>query len=235
VTSALIVSMRMGDLWSEQRLKEVIEATGLSRMTIYRLERSGQRGHRGELMKAFLRRTFLGGAFTVLLVTAVLYLLWHALSVIRKGLEQIGAALPFDTRFAALAALLLLSFIFGLVLDVPSVRQLIKAGMARLAARFPFSGIVYRFGMELAGLGESPIRPALAVLSNGFVIEELDGGRYVVFVPTSPKPSRGSVHILSREHVHLINASHYEFATCVSYRGVGMKNMLQGAGESASA
>jgi len=187
-------------------------------------------------MKGFLRRTLLGGSLTVLLVILVVYLLWHALSLIRRALGQLATALSFDTRFpalSALAALLLLSFSVGLVLEVQWVRRLIKAGVARLAARFPFSGVVYAFGMELIGLGESPIKSALATVNNSevpaFVIEELADGRLVVFVPASPKPSQGVVHILAREHVHLINASHYEVATCVSSRGVGMKNMLQRA------
>ena len=65
--------------------------------------------------------------------------------------------------------------------------------------RFPFSGLVYGFGMELVGLGKSPIKPALAVLGTAevpaLVMEELADGRCVGFVPASPKPSQGFVHV----------------------------------------
>jgi len=111
-------------------------------------------------MKAFLRRTIVGGSLTILVVGSIAYLLWHAVSVVRTGLEQVAAVLSVDTRFpalSALAALLLLAISLGLLLQVRPVRSLIETGMARLAARFPFSGLVHGFELELVGLGKSPI------------------------------------------------------------------------------
>jgi len=65
--------------------------------------------------------------------------------------------------------------------------------------RFPPSGLAYGFGMELVGLGKSPIKPALAVLGTAevpaLVMEELADGRCLVFVPASPKPSQGFLHV----------------------------------------
>lgn len=190
-------------------------------------------------MTAFLRRTIIGGALTILVVGSIAYLLWHAVSVIRTGLEQVAAVLSF-IRFpalSALAALLLLAIALGLLLQVRPVHNLVKAGMAWLADRSPFSGLVHGFELELVGLGKSPIKPARIVLGDNeclaFVMEELADGRCVVFVPGSPKPSNGSVHIYPRESVHLIDASHVEVANCVSHWGVGTRAMLESARASA--
>jgi uncharacterized membrane protein len=187
-------------------------------------------------MTAFLRRTIVGGSLTILVVGSIAYLLWHAVSVIRTALEQVAAVLSFDTRFpalSALAALLLLAIALGLLLQVRPVHDLIEAGMAWLADRFPFSGLVHGFELELVGLGKSPIKPALVVLGDyeclAFVMEDLADGRCVVFAPGSPKPSHGSVYILPREGVHLIDASHLQVASCVSNWGAGTKKMLEGA------
>jgi hypothetical protein len=188
----------------------------------------------GAIMTAFLRRTILGGSLITLVVGAIVFLLWHAVSVIRTGLEQVAAVLPFDTRFpalSALAALVLLAITLGLLLQVRPVHNLVRAGIAWLADRSPFSGLVHGFELELVGLGKSPIKPARVVLGDheclAFVMEELADGRCVVFVPGSPKPSNGSVHIYPRECVRLIDASHVQVADCVSHWGIGTKKMLE--------
>jgi len=56
-------------------------------------------------MTAFLQRTIVGVLLTVLVIGSTAYLLWHAVSAIRTGLEQIAAVLSIDNRFPALAAL----------------------------------------------------------------------------------------------------------------------------------
>ena len=38
-----------------------------------------------------------------------------------------------------------------------------------------------------------------------FIVEELDDGRFTVFVPSVPTPFAGAVYILSRERVHLVD------------------------------
>jgi len=190
-------------------------------------------------MMAFLRRTVLGGSLVVLVVGSVGYLLWHAVAVIRAALEQVAVGLSIDTRFpvlSALAVLLLLAIALGLLLQTRPVHRLVESGMAWLGDRFPFSKLLHGFELELVGLGKSPIKPALAVLGNhevlAFVMEELADGRYVVFVPASPNPSHGSVYVLSGEDVHLIDAMHYQVASCVSNWGAGAKKMLESARKS---
>ena len=183
---------------------------------------------------AFLRRIIVGGLLTILVIGFIAYLLWHALSAIRTGLEQVATALSIDSRFpalSALATLLLLAIAFGLLLQVRPVHNLIEAVMAWLGDRFPFSKLLHGFELELVGLGKSPIKPALAMLGNyevlAFVMEELADGRCVVFAPTSPNPSQGVVYVLQREYVHLIDANHYKLASCVSDWGAGTKKMLE--------
>ena len=191
-------------------------------------------------MTAFLRRTIVGGSLTILVAGSIAYLLWHALSGIRAVLEQVAAMLSIDTRFpalSALATLLLLATALGLLLQVRPVHNLIEAGMAWLGDRFPFSRLLHGFELELVGLGKSPVKSALAVFGDhevlAFVMEELADGRYVVFVPGSPNPSKGAAYILPRESVHLIDATHFKVAGCVSNWGAGTKKMLERVRKSA--
>jgi hypothetical protein len=59
---------------------------------------------------------------------------------------------------------------------------------------------------------EGAFRPALVeveeALTPGFIIEELDDGRYTVLVPSVPTPAAGSLFILPRDRVHPLNALH---------------------------
>jgi uncharacterized membrane protein len=191
-------------------------------------------------MTAFLRRTFVGGSLVLLVVGTVAYVLWHAASAIRTGLEHVAAALAIDTPFpalSALAVLLLLIIALGLLLQLRPVYNLIETGMAWLGDRFPFSRLLHGFELELVGLGKSPVQSALAMIGDhevlAFVMEDLSDGRCVIYVPGTPKPSHGSVYIVSREHVRLIDASDYRVASCVSNWGVGAKKMLERVGKSA--
>lgn len=45
----------------------------------------------------------------------------------------------------------------------------------------------------------SPVEDAL---SPGFIIDELEDGRYTVLVPSVPTPAAGALFILPRERVH---------------------------------
>jgi len=185
-------------------------------------------------MTAFLRRTLVGGALTILVIGGISYLLWQAVSWIRTALEHVAVMLSIDTEYPALSALgavLLLVIAAGLLLQVRPVHNLIQAVMAWLGDRFPFSKLLHGFELELIGIGKSPVQPAVAVLYDhdalGFVMEELADGRCVVFVPESPNPSNGAVYILPREQVLPIDASHLQVASCISNWGAGMKKVLQ--------
>ena len=191
-------------------------------------------------MTAFVRRTMVGGSLVILVFGSIAFFLWHALSWIRTSLEQIAGLLSIDTRYpalSALAALLLLVIFLGLVLQAQPVHNLVAKCMAWLGARFPFSKLLHGFELELVGLGKSPVKAALAVLGDNealaFVMEELADGRFVVFVPGSPKPSNGTVYVVPRESVHLIDATHFQLASCISNWGAGTKKMLEGAHGSA--
>jgi len=74
---------------------------------------------------------------------------------------------------------------------------------------------------RLAGEGqESAWKPALAefdeALVPAFIIEELEDGRFTVFVPSVPTPLAGAVYILSRERVHALDVPLTQAIRCIS-------------------
>ena len=79
---------------------------------------------------------------------------------------------------------------------------------------------------------EGTFRPALVELEDalapGFIIEELEDGRYTVLVPSVPTPAAGALFILPRERVHPIDIPFTQAVTVISKWGVGAGAMARG-------
>jgi uncharacterized membrane protein len=185
-------------------------------------------------MKSFLRRTILGGLFVVLPVTLFAIVLARVVSWLRDAFEPFAAVLPFESWFPgmwALVALVGMSCMVGLLLQVRPVRDWVGAGRDWLTERFPFLAFLRGFEEALLeGRGDRPIKPALAEIEEAlvpaFVVEELADGRYVVFVPAVPSPVQGALYILARERVHLVDATVGQVVRCVSHWGVGSAELV---------
>jgi uncharacterized membrane protein len=76
------------------------------------------------------------------------------------------------------------------------------------------------------------LRAALADIDEGmaslaFVTEELADGRYVVFVPSTPSARDGSVYIMARARVHLLDANARQVLPCIRLWGLGTRELLE--------
>ena len=76
--------------------------------------------------------------------------------------------------------------------------------------RLPGYGLLRSLTQRLAGdTEESAWQPALVEIEDAlvpaFIIEELDDGRFTVFVPSVPTPLAGAVYVLRRERVHILD------------------------------
>ena len=73
-------------------------------------------------------------------------------------------------------------------------------------------------------------KPALAEIEDAlvpaFIIEELEDGRFTVFVPSVPTPFAGAVYILSRERVHPLDVPFTQAIKSVSRWGSGSKDLV---------
>jgi len=61
-----------------------------------------------------------------------------------------------------------------------------------------------------------------------FIIEELEDGRYTVFIPGVPSPVRGSVYVLARERVRPLEASFAQTVHALSRWGSGVGRLVAG-------
>jgi len=63
-------------------------------------------------------------------------------------------------------------------------------------------------------------------LAPAFIIEELEDGRYTVFVPSIPTPFAGAVYVLDRQRVHPLDVPFTDAVKVVSRWGSGAKDLV---------
>jgi len=66
--------------------------------------------------------------------------------------------------------------------------------------------------------------PGTGVL--GFVMEENDNGSVTVFVPSVPTLTMGSLHVVDRERVTMLEAGSIDVTNCISQWGIGSRKIL---------
>ena len=65
-----------------------------------------------------------------------------------------------------------------------------------------------------------------------FIVEELDDGRFTVFVPSVPTPLAGAIYILTAERVHLVNVPFTHALRVITRWGSGARELVAAMQES---
>ena len=60
----------------------------------------------------------------------------------------------------------------------------------------------------------------------GFIMEENDNGSLTVFVPSAPTLTVGSLHLVDRERVTILEAGSMDVTNCISQWGIGSQKIL---------
>jgi uncharacterized membrane protein len=184
--------------------------------------------------REFLTSTLVGGLFVVVPVyLAVLLLLKgmkSAATLVRPFALLLPAWVPAEGLFSLLLVLIL-CFAVGAAVRTPSGRAVRERLEMQFFERLPGYGLLRSLTQRLAGDSESTAwQPAMIdieeALVPGFVIEELDDGRYTVFVPSVPTPLAGAVYVLSRERVHLLDVPFTQAIRSISRWGAGSRELV---------
>ena len=184
-------------------------------------------------------RDFVGNAF----VGGVLILLpiYLAVLVLLKGMQSVaGLVRPFAMLLPAwvpaehilsLLLVLVVCFVIGAAVRTRvgnAIRQRVETS---LFDRLPGYALFRSLTQRLAGEdGENAWKPSLIEIEDalvpGFIIEELDDGRFTVFVPSVPTPLAGAVYILSRDRVHPLDVPFTHAIKSISRWGSGSKELV---------
>ena len=189
----------------------------------------------------FIKTTLIGGLFVVLPVV-VLYLL--ALKAVQLAVQistPIAAVVPAQlspVKSPLLIAVVLIvgaSFLVGLVMYSRPARRWGQWVESQTLGRFG----PYKFVKGLTGaIGDSSadasFRPALLTLPSGakvfaLIVEEHGDGTAIVFLPSAPTPTVGTVQIAERRQLQILNLRGREVLQSLSQWGMGASRLLEKA------
>jgi uncharacterized membrane protein len=188
----------------------------------------------GKRIGSFILRAVVTGA----LIVAPLYL---ALLLLLKGAQALGALvrpfsrllpewLPAEQLLSVLLVLLLL-FAIGAAVRTQRGRAIGERIEKSLFQRIPGYALVRSFTQQLAQQSDEHVwKPALVEIEDalvpGFIIEEVEGGQYTVFVPSVPTPLAGAVYVLDRKRVHPLKVPFTQAVRTISQWGSGSKDLV---------
>ena len=161
----------------------------------------------------FTKTTLIGGVLIILPIYVAVLLLAKAVKGLLALLAPVAEQLPAGVQFRQIAAILLLvavCFVVGLLVRTgPGLRA---KNAFELAVLEKLPGYTFLRGLtkRLTGRDEErTLQPALVEIEEALVpaliVEELEDGSYTVLVPSAPTPMAGSIYILPRDRVHLVD------------------------------
>jgi uncharacterized membrane protein len=133
--------------------------------------------------------------------------------------------------FFSLLLVLLVCFLVGVAVRTRGGRVIRERLEKVFFERLPGYSLLRSLTQRLAGdTEESAWQPALVEIEDalvpGFIIEELEDGRFTVFVPSVPTPLAGAVYILARERVHPLDVPFTQAIKSLSRWGSGSRELV---------
>ena len=185
-------------------------------------------------IRRYLRGSLVVGILVIVPVYLAVLLLLKAMSSVAGLVKPIAVFFPDWLPAGNLMAFLLvliLCLIVGMIART-TAGQVVREKIERsLFERIPGYAMLRSLTQQLVGEGRENVwKPALAEIEEAlvpaFIIEELDDGRYTVFVPSVPTPLAGAVYILERGRVHLLDISFTQAIKVISRWGQGSKELV---------
>lgn len=182
----------------------------------------------------FTKTTIVGGILVVLPLWISTLLLLKAIAGAFVLLSPVTAQLPVAMHLRNVVALLIVvtvCFVAGLVVRTgPGLRA--KNVLDRyLLERIPGYTLIRGLAGRLTGREEGETFAVAMVeiedaLVPAFIVEEHADGRYTVFVPSVPTPAAGTVYVLDRARVHLVDVPFTQGVAVISKWGTGASELV---------
>ena len=183
---------------------------------------------------AFAGSRFIGGLLVVVPIYLSVLLLLKAMQSVVGFVRPFAMLLPAwfpAERALSLLLVLIVCFLIGVAVRTPAGRMIREQIEKSLFERIPGYSLFRSLTQRMAGKDEEKVwKPALAEIEEAlvpaFIIEELEDGRFTVFVPSVPTPFAGAVYVLSRERVHPLDVPFTQALQSVSRWGSGSKELV---------
>ncbi len=182
----------------------------------------------------FLSEALVRGLLIVVPVYFAVLLMLKGMGSVAKLVAPATALVPDWLPAEKLLSLLLvlaICVVIGATVGTRVGQRLRGRLEASVFERIPGYALVRSLTSQVAGQSrESTWKAALLqtddALVPAFIIEELDDGRYTVFVPSIPTPFAGAVFVLARNRVHPVDVPFTDAVKVVSRWGSGAKDLV---------
>ena len=183
---------------------------------------------------SFVTRAVLTGLLIVVPVYLAVLLLLKGMKSVAGLVRPVALLLPDSLPGETILSLLLvlsICFFIGVALRTRAGRVVREQVEKSFFERIPGYALIRSLTQQVAGTAvENVWKPALVQTDEGlipaFIIEELEDGRYTVFIPSIPTPLAGAVMILERKRVHPLDVPFTEALSVVSRWGAGAKELV---------
>ena len=186
----------------------------------------------------FLKMTVIGGLFVLLPVLLLYMLLSEALQLVVALATPIADLFPngvFDQAEAPVLIALILtvgvSFLLGLALRSAALSRLGSWTESTMLSRLPVYTVLKRLTKGFAKEETAAFKPGLLTSTEGwkdivYVIENHDDGHLTVLVPWAPTAFSGSVKVVSRNRVEMLDANIGDVSKVLSLWGMGTRDLM---------
>ena len=188
----------------------------------------------------FIETTIKGGIWFLIPLVVLMVVLDKAHQITSKIVTPIAYLIPVDSilglgvpRVLAVVAIVLFSFLAGLLAKTRTAHKFIDWLEAALLSNLPGYEFMRSFGDNLVGLeDDGDHQVVLARIEEawqiGFLMETLENGYHAVFVPDAPRPWSGSVYLMTEDRFKRLDVSLPAALKCVRRLGHGSKELFSG-------
>ena len=184
--------------------------------------------------KSVFRTNIIYGVLVLVPLAVIVLLLAEIVEILEKIAEPLdlqSATSVIGAIIIALLLVLLICFIVGAIVRTRLGSWSLERFERTILFQIPGFQIISN---ALKGFAEkkTAYRAALVQLYGpgtgvlGFVMEENDNGSVTVFVPSVPTLTVGSLHVVDRERVTMLEASSIDVTNCISQWGIGSQKIL---------
>ena len=174
------------------------------------------------------------GALVVVPVYLAMLLLLRTMKAVDGLVRPIAVVLPESlpaVDILSLVLVLLICLVVGVLIRTAVGRAVRRQVEKTLFRRLPGYNLFQSLTHRLAGdIDSQAWQPALVELEESlvpaFIVEQLDDGRYTVFMPSIPTPLAGTVYVLTPARVHRVDVPFAQAVRTISQWGSGSKELV---------
>jgi len=187
---------------------------------------------------SFIKTTLIGGLFFMIPVVLLVYLFSIVIGILRKMVAPIADKIDFPffggeatARIIALAVLLILCFIAGLLAKAKIAKQVKEWVETNILSNIPgytlLKGTIEAAaGFESKNLKEVVLVDIEEVWQIGFLMDRIDNDLNAVFIPGAPDPMSGAVVFVKWDRLRILDIKEIDAMQISRKMGLDSKKIL---------